>query len=442
MVNSSTLEALKSAYQQSPDNLPLLILLLETLDHAGEIEEAYKLIQTHRLNLIELPHRLLAGTICLKLNELDLALSLSPGETPQELLLQAKIYLAAGDLQLAQAAYQQAVAKDSGCQDSQLEENFRVKVPQAKEKAKAHLRLVSGAAAEPQLERTTATGINFGDIGGLTEVKKEITRKIILPFQKPSLFQRFKKKAGGGVLLYGPPGCGKTLLARATAGECQAEFYNIAISDVLDMWMGEAEKKLHAIFEQARRTTPAVIFFDEIEALAGKRQYTHSDSSATLASQFLSELDGFAANNQGVLILAATNVPWALDPAFKRPGRFDRVLFVPPPDHMARESILKILLQTKPTASDIDLDYLAAKTSGFSGADLDNLVETACDYAIEETLAREQEQVLTFNYLKQALKSIKPTTVEWLTIAHNYAKYANEAGQYDEVLAFLKKYAK
>jgi SpoVK/Ycf46/Vps4 family AAA+-type ATPase len=279
-------------------------------------------------------------------------------------------------------------------------------------------------------------------VGGLEEVKKQIHRRIILPFQKPSLFQKFGRRAGGGVLLYGPPGCGKTLLARATAGECDAKFYSIAISDILDMWFGESERKLTAVFEQARRTAPAVLFFDELEALAGKRQYSTDSSAARLVSQFLSATDGFAADNREVLILAATNVPWAVDPAFRRPGRFDRIFFVPPPDRAARESILRIQLAERPVAGDIDVGALAKSTSGFSGADLRNLVETACDLAIEESLSAGAEKPVTRAHLQAALKELRPTTTEWLTTARNYARYANEGGQYDEVLQFLEQHGK
>ena len=168
--------------------------------------------------------------------------------------------------------------------------------------------------------------------------------------------------------MYGPPGCGKTLLARGTAGECGAKFFNVAITDVLDMYIGESERKLHELFEQARRGAPAVVFFDEIEALGGKRQFSREATSAKLVSQFLTELDGFSQNNHGVLILAATNVPWAVDPAFRRPGRFDRVLFVPPPDQAARQTILDLLLQGRPVSGDIDTRRLASLTSRLSPA--------------------------------------------------------------------------
>jgi SpoVK/Ycf46/Vps4 family AAA+-type ATPase len=273
-------------------------------------------------------------------------------------------------------------------------------------------------------------------------VKEQIRRKIILPFQKPTLFQKFRKRVGGGILLYGPPGCGKTLLARATAGECNARFLNIAISDVLDMYIGESERKLAALFEEARRSVPAVMFFDEIEALGGRRQYHRESVASQVVSHFLSELDGFARGNQGVLILGATNVPWAVDPAFRRPGRFDRVVFIPPPDRAARRRILEIALEGRPVDGDPPLEKLAERTSGFSGADLAHLVETAVDLAISETLRGAGEVPIRSSHLLAALDEVKPTTLEWLTTARNYARYANEGGQYDEVLEFLERHGR
>ena len=286
-------------------------------------------------------------------------------------------------------------------------------------------------------EKTT----RFSDVVGLNAIKQQIHKKIILPFHKPGLIQRFRKKVGGGVLLYGPPGCGKTLLARATAGECHASFYNIEIADVLDMYIGESEQKLHAIFEKARNDTPCVLFFDEMEALAGKREH-HKGNASNIVSQFLTELDGFSQNNEGVLVLASTNVPWSIDPAFLRPGRFDRMFFVPPPDREAREAILKYYLQDKPVEGNIDYAALATKTGGFSGADLENLVDRAIDEAIDETIDSETDVNISYTHLKVALNDCRSTTLEWLTTARNYARYANDGGRYDDVLEFLKKHGK
>jgi SpoVK/Ycf46/Vps4 family AAA+-type ATPase len=275
-------------------------------------------------------------------------------------------------------------------------------------------------------------------VGGLDDVKKQITRRIVTPFKKPSLFAKYRRKAGGGVLLFGPPGCGKTLLARATAGECEARFVNVPVVDVVDKYIGEAERKLAAIFADARRDTPTVLFFDELEALAGSRSGIANQSQVSLVSTFLAEMDGFADNNEGVLILAATNMPWGVDSAFRRPGRFDRVQFVPPPDKVARREILELQLSGRPVESRLDLNAIAAATAGYSGADLANLVNTAVDMAIEESISSGVERPVSRSHLAEAQREVRPTTLEWLTTARNYAKYSNTGGQYDDVAAFLK----
>ncbi len=286
------------------------------------------------------------------------------------------------------------------------------------------------------------TTVNFKDVVGLEEVKEQITKRIILPFQKPSFFQKFKKKIGGGVLLYGPPGCGKTLIARATAGQCNASFYNIQAADVLDMYIGESEQKLRAIFEKARTDKPCILFFDELEALAGKREHARNSSTANIVSQFLTELDGYSQGNDGILILASTNVPWSVDPAFLRPGRFDRLFFVPPPDKLARAAILQHQMQDRPQDNNIDFDVIASKTSGYSGADLANLVEMAADEAIDSSIAQGREVGISFDHFREALTQSRNSTSEWLTTARNYARYANDGGRYDDVLEFLNKHGK
>ena len=237
--------------------------------------------------------------------------------------------------------------------------------------------------------------------------------------------------------MYGPPGCGKKHLARATAGEIKAGFINVGISDVLDMWIGSSERNLHEIFEQARRAAPCVLFFDEVDALGSRRSDMRQSAGRHLINQFLAELDGMGASNEGVLILAATNSPWHIDPAFRRPGRFDRILFVPPPDGTARAGILQILLRGKPLQN-IDYNLLAKKTEQFSGADLKGMIDQAIEYKLREAMKAGVPKPLTTQDLTAAAGAVKPTTKEWFTTARNHALYANEGGLYDDILKYMK----
>lgn len=419
-MDDTTFEGIKTAFQVTPGNEALMMLLVRAHVEREDAAAAFALVSERDLSGIS---------------------------NPADLMLLARVYESAGQSAAGRDLYSRAVALNTALEDTALLARLtgRDRLAQPRE-GQPRLRVISNDdtrveevhhALQPELARVT-----FADVGGLDEVKDQIRRKIILPFQKPGLFKRFRKAAGGGILLYGPPGCGKTLLARATAGECGAKFYNIAIADVLDMYIGESERKLQAIFDKARESTPCVLFFDEIEALGGKRQYSREATSAKVVSQFLAEMDGFAQNNTGVLVLGATNVPWAVDSAFRRPGRFDRVQFVPPPDRVARAGILEMLLKGRPCEEGIDTGSLARETGGFSGADLRNLVETAVEEAIEESILKEKEVPVSGNHLKAALRNVKATTAEWLTTARNYSRYANEAGQYDEVVAFLARNSK
>ena len=279
-------------------------------------------------------------------------------------------------------------------------------------------------------------GIDFSDVGGMDRVKKEIDLKIIQPLKNPEIYKAYGKKIGGGILLYGPPGCGKTHLARATAGEVKAKFINITISDVLDMWIGNSEKNLNQIFEYARRNTPCVLFFDEIDALGASRADMKQSGGRHLINQFLSELDGVDGNNDGILVLGATNAPWNLDPAFRRPGRFDRIIFVSPPDAESREVILKIKLKDKPV-QDIDYKEIAKKAIEFSGADITAMIDIAIESKLEDAIKTGIPQPLTTKDLLNATKVHKASTKDWFNSAKNYALYANESGLYDEILAYL-----
>jgi SpoVK/Ycf46/Vps4 family AAA+-type ATPase len=296
------------------------------------------------------------------------------------------------------------------------------------------LRLVTddepAAEAEPR--------VTFADIGGLDDVKQRLNRSFLLPLQNPELFAKFGKSLRGGLLLYGPPGCGKTFVARALAGELGARFFSIAISDVLDMYIGESERKLHEIFENARRHAPAVMFFDELDALGQKRVNLARSAGKNFVNQLLSELDGVESRNKDLYVLGATNHPWDIDTALRRPGRFDRLVFVPAPDLAARARIVALKLEGRPVSDDIDAAALAQKLEGFSGADIQALVDGATERAFERTVDTGVEQPISQALLLAAHRDMKPSTRPWLETARNYAVYANEGGSYDDLLAYLK----
>lgn len=286
--------------------------------------------------------------------------------------------------------------------------------------------------------RPANSAVTFADVGGLDAVKEDIRMKIILPFQQPGMFAAYGKKSGGGILLYGPPGCGKTLLARATAGECGAAFFNVAIDAILDMYYGESERKLAAAFTQARAAAPAVLFFDELEAIGGSRQQIRHSPGKSLVNQLLAEMDGLEKRNERLLIMAATNAPWYVDAALRRPGRFDRVVFVPPPDATARLEILRLHLRQRPLAADFDLGRITKMTKGYSGADLLALVERAMETPLKEALRSGEVRPATNADMQAALAAIQPTTAEWFSTARNYATFANTSGLYDHLLQYLK----
>ncbi|WP_222937644.1 ATP-binding protein [Spartinivicinus ruber] len=445
-MDDKTLQSLIDALVVSPDNLPLRLTVFRESKQLHGIDQAIHHLSHLTPEVVtNVEDQLTIAKAYLEAGLPEKTKQFCISDTPSTQLLLCKTELACGNPERAKIHYQQAIEASSALQDKTLETRLGMNDDEHQE-GRPKLKVIANDDTNvTELKRILAPAekpVTFADVGGLAEVKKQINKKIILPYQKPSLFQRFRKRVGGGILLYGPPGCGKTLLARATAGECHANFFNVELADILDMYIGESEKRLHSIFEQARNQSPAVVFFDEVEAIGGKRQYSRESTSSKLVSQFLSELDGFAQNNHGVLVLASTNVPWAIDSAFLRPGRFDRLIFIPPPDQTARENILNILLKDRPTESNLNLSSLAKSTSGFSGADLQNLVETAIDDAIEDSITSQEDVLLNQQHLQQAMGEVKATTIDWLTSARNYAKYANESGLYNDVLSFMKKHGK
>ena len=283
------------------------------------------------------------------------------------------------------------------------------------------------------------SNITFDDVAGMENLKEEIKLNIIYPFMHPEIYIQYGKKAGGGILLYGPPGCGKTYIAKATANECNATFINISIIDVLDMYIGESERKLHEIFDVARRKSPAVVFIDEVDALGNDRMKSGDAVYArTLVNQLLNELDGIQSENDSIMIMGATNVPWYVDSALKRPGRFDKTLFVPPPDLKAREETFKISLTGKPIEN-INYAELAKITEKYSPADIVAVCNSAVDKAIKDAIKTGNKKLINNDLLKEAIREINPSTLEWLKTAENYVKYSNQSGLYDDVLKYLTR---
>jgi len=304
------------------------------------------------------------------------------------------------------------------------------------------LNVVAGGKAKvTSIERAVPDKVRFSDVVGMERLKKTLRLQIVEPFRNPGLFQKFRKKSGGGVMLYGPPGCGKTLMARAIAGECNAEFQIVGISDVLNMWIGESERNLAAIFEKARASRPCVLFFDELDALAYSRSKASSSAARTIVNEFLAQLDGFSANNEGILTLSATNMPWDVDPAMLRPGRFSRQVFVPPPDVEARKAMLEMRLAGIP-ADDIDARAIAAATEFYSGADIDGLFDLAKESVIADILESGADRNLATADFMQALDEISPSTIDWLKTARNLVKFSGADGSYKDVERYLRQVGK
>ena len=281
-------------------------------------------------------------------------------------------------------------------------------------------------------------GIRLADVGGLTEVKKRLEASFLAPLRNPELRALYGKSLRGGLLLYGPPGCGKTFLAKAVAGELGASFLHVSLADVLDMYIGQSERNVKELFEVARSSAPCVLFLDELDAIGGKRSLNRSSGSRTTVNQLLTELDGVGSDNEGVFVLAATNHPWDVDPALRRPGRLDRTLLVLPPDREAREAVLRTHLRDRPVER-IDTRRLAKATEGFSGADLAHLCESASENALMDSVESGQVRMIGMADFDRALAEIRPSIGPWVETARNVALYANASGEYDDLAKWLRK---
>jgi ATP-dependent 26S proteasome regulatory subunit len=451
IMNDQTLKLLERALLVSPGEWDLRAHLVEGLLEGGQPKRAAEVLAGAPTVPEGEPAQLLKARVesetapSQAIVTLEAILARNKASAPAFLYL-ARIYKKRGLKDEARRKYGAATIIDPNLHDAELAGWLGISEGGSAEEALTDeeaavisdlLGTADGPAVAAPPPAQAIPRITFEDIGGMQEVIERIRMNIIYPFKNPEVFRKFNKRPGGGILLYGPPGCGKTHLARATAGECGAKFISIAITDILSKWLGESERHLHEIFEAARRQSPAVIFIDEIDAMGMSRSDAGS-YQAPLVNVLLTEMDGIQSGNDQLMVLAATNVPWRVDQALRRPGRFDRVLFVPPPDLAAREVILKIHLRGMPSGA-LDAAKLSKQCERFSGADLRAVVERASEKAIYQEMRTGRPAELTQSLLAEAIKETKPSTVEWLETARNYATYANRAGLYDELVAYFER---
>jgi transitional endoplasmic reticulum ATPase len=438
---SDRLRALREAVRIAPDDASLRRLLGDALLQAGAAEEAEAEFRAVlRLDPEDAAARLGLVQAFRAQQKLSAALVVLEEETragrggTEVQLLLARLLLETGETGRARQAYEAAVAANPAAADVELAARLGgVRTGPAAEREPAGADQGGDTDGVVHVERP---GVGFKDVGGMDALKEQIGLKIIHPLKHPEMYRAYGRPIGGGILMYGPPGCGKTHLARATAGEVDATFISVGIHEVLDMWIGQSERNLAELFKQARDQAPCVLFFDEVDALAARRSDFRTSAGRPLINQFLSELDGIDGGNDGLLVLAATNAPWHLDPAFRRPGRFDRVLFVPPPDVPARAAILEILTRGKP-ADRLDFDKVARKTDGFSGADLKAVLDLAIEGKLTDAIRTGRAAPITTDDLLKGAKNVRPSTREWFATARNYVMYANEGGLYDDVKPWL-----
>lgn len=427
------IEQLKQALAASPDNEYLRSLLIQKMQqdptYFGELELLLQEAIQKDPEKLDLKEALLNTyfkeekiSACIVIAEEINNLS---NLSPRTQALIAKCYLYEGNMDAAQKIYESILLQNPHFEEAELDNAFRVRSE------------INDLEDEIDASVFVQPNINFSDVGGMDGVKREIELKIIKPLENAELFAKYGKKVGGGILLFGPPGCGKTFIAKATAGEINAKFINIALDDILDMWHGNSEKNLHQLFEIARQNKPCVIFVDEVDALGAKRSDLRHSGVKTVINQFLSELDGINADNEGVLIIGATNTPWHIDSAFRRPGRFDRIIFVPPPDEKSKETIIRLKLKDIPQ-KDIDYKKIAKKTPHYSGADINAMIDIAVEKVLEDALESGTPKPISTRDLLDAAKQHKATTADWFTTAKNYALFSNKSGIYDEILKYIK----
>lgn len=475
------LESLRRALAESPENVPLLQIYAEAclesfaLPEAREAYERCLRLQPNapeaRLGISRVLY--LEGRTSEAAIRAETLVKEKPDHAPVYVFL-SRLYLSEGNVDLASEFYRRGISINKQVSDHALEKELGLrKVEKADERGGEQRYLFSGdwRDDDPSLQEDAdetfffgeedddddeedpflspyhpfggfsisdfqQPSVTFRDVGGMDDLKEEIRMKVLYPMKNPELFRAYGKTVGGGLLLYGPPGCGKTLIGRAAAGEIDANFFSLGLHQVLDMYVGNTEKNLNQLFQLAREHAPTVLFFDEIDALAADRKDMRQTAGRSLINQFLAEIDTTDTRNDGVLVIGATNAPWHLDPAFLRPGRFDKLIFAPPPDEAAREAIINVMAKNKPMA-DLDAKALAKRTRDFSGADLKAVFDQASDEALMQAMKEGRIVPLSTRSLTKASRGVRPSTRGWFEHAKGHAVHANHSGFYDDVLSYL-----
>lgn len=285
--------------------------------------------------------------------------------------------------------------------------------------------------------------VRFEDIAGLQEVKERIKEAIVYPFVYPEEYKYFGVSPGGGILLYGPPGCGKTMLAAAAAAECDAVFINLKVSDIKDKYVGESEKNIKQVFELARSYERAILFFDEIDALAGERSGYREGHERSLVNELLAQMDALESKGspRNCLVLAATNQPWSVDLALRRSGRFDSTVFLPQPDSQARRRIFEINLRDKPAEKSVSPATLAQMTEGYASAEIVDICDRAAKIPLRERLReKKRRREISMDDFKLAISEKKTVLPSWYLRAQKEIEGSGEADMFQDLIQAAKDY--
>ncbi|MFL6192061.1 MAG: AAA family ATPase [Actinomycetes bacterium] len=289
---------------------------------------------------------------------------------------------------------------------------------------------VLGEVEEP---RTT-----LADVAGMPAIKRWLSTAFLSSLRDPQMRRLFGRSLRGGLLMYGPPGCGKTFLARALAGELEAGFLGIDLAHVVDMWLGYSRRSIHEIFETARAAAPCLLYLDQLDAIGPRRAGRRHSIGRGVVDQLVAELYSASEEHEGVFVVAATEHPWDVDSLLRQPGRLDHRLLVLPPDLQAREAIIRSVLAGRPLAEDLDLAGLAARTDRYSAADLAQLCESAAAAALEASIVSNSSRPVAMADYTRGLHEVRPSTPPWFELARDYARFAAEPGSYDDLVSYLR----